>query len=85
VVVLEKPLLEFAEITGYAVQKLFHGAIEHHYSVFDTSRLCGKGRLCFLDAWINNPNTIDSIFSIASDRPRRTETMNDGTEKAAPR
>ncbi|MEN8130375.1 MAG: hypothetical protein ABFS45_09330 [Pseudomonadota bacterium] len=28
--------------------KVFHGAIEHHFSVFDTSRLWGKGRLCFL-------------------------------------
>ena len=27
---------------------MFHGAIEHHFSVFDTPRLWGKGRLCFL-------------------------------------
>jgi len=32
----------------YAVQKVFHGAFEHHFSVFDTSRLWAKGRLCFL-------------------------------------
>ena len=33
-----------------AVQTLFHSAIEHHFSVFDISRLWGKGRLCFLYA-----------------------------------
>jgi len=25
---------------------VFHGAIEHHFSIFDTCRLWGKGRLC---------------------------------------
>ncbi len=35
---------------NYAVQTVFHGAIEHHCSVFDTHRLWGKGRLCFLYA-----------------------------------
>ena len=29
---------------------MFYSAIEHHFSVFDTSRLWGKGRLCFLYA-----------------------------------
>ncbi|MCP4406961.1 MAG: hypothetical protein GY807_04225, partial [Gammaproteobacteria bacterium] len=29
-------------------QKVFPGAIVHHFSIFDTSRLWEKGRLCFL-------------------------------------
>ena len=34
----------------YAVQTVFHGAIENHFSVLDTSRLWEKGCLCFLYA-----------------------------------
>ena len=33
-----------------AVQTVFHSTIEHHFSVFDISRLWGKGHLCFLYA-----------------------------------
>ncbi|MGD2115011.1 MAG: hypothetical protein PVG07_08160 [Acidobacteriota bacterium] len=34
--------------------------------------------------WINNPNAINSIFSILTDRPRWTETMNDGLPREVP-
>ncbi len=30
------------------MQTVFYGAIEHHFSLFDTSRLWVKGCLCFL-------------------------------------
>jgi hypothetical protein len=51
VFVLENPPTESGiRRRYYTVQKVFHGAIEHHYSVSDTSRLWRKGRLCFLYA-----------------------------------
>ena len=42
----------------------------------DTSRLS-------LD-WIDNPNTINGIYSLTSARPTHVETMNDGTTRAVP-
>lgn len=42
----------------------------------DTSRLSVD--------WIDNPNTINSIYAIDSDRPKHVETMNDGTTAAVP-
>ncbi len=50
VVFLGKTFTESGTRRDYAVQTVSQGAIEHHFSVFDTCRLWGKGRLCFLYA-----------------------------------
>lgn len=42
----------------------------------DTSRISND--------WINNPNAINPIFSLLSDRPRSEETMNDGSTRRVP-